>query len=1211
MNTRTIVLRRGQEYTKHGITFTIGEPVDVDDPIADELLETGWFSEFTSTDLSEEFGIEETHTPAKQPKNILSEDEDLSGKRILLRRHGAIGDVVFVLVFAGWLKSKFPSCHITVGVQSDQVAFVRTVDCIDAVLELQESMRIDVIASMDYLFPFHGVIEEMAPERENYFDLHWKRCGLSGAPVDLPLLSVNNITTQLMTQKEANDVLRKAGIEDGEDYVVVLLGTSHPLKRLPKEALQTIVDRISTGSSAALNAERTSRNSRAKRKSTDEETQRIKVLCVGTRDDRVLEMTSQWMATANDQSLVCSAELVRRSRLVIGADTGLTHYAAAIGVPVVTFWGPTNPLNTMPNYSAPSVALCAGPEPENEKERNPSGYPVVYLNHRFCSPCGWLRAAKCPYYTGGYAECMREIPTELIVDSAYKLLADHATHPARNARPDMAISVSGTQSPVTIDTDRNNVAVLFDYSDQYTGGGFYVWSLVKALAGFKNTNVFVFHDKPSVIYADDCEASDNIKLIFHEDLSKWSGYDVPFDLVLAQPPALGEVATTYAQQNPEKCKAALLVYETPNYIAEYRKGLDTTEEYWQSYRSALLKADVILAISSTVLNRLVQWIPALNNFKGLGVVYPTAHDTLPKLVPDDVFKATYKENKIVLIARNEGYKGLRQAMCTIAESFAIAEKIPVKIVVIGYAAKKLKRYVKDTWARKKVTVELLESVSEQDKWTILTRAKALVHPSEFEGFGIPILEAGLAGVPVVCRPLEVFTECFPHVPHATYTTDEELVSALVDIFDQWSTLYNGNKTDLPHELRRRRDMLLEMYAFSKHRTQLREALRDAGVPMARVTGTKQVVKPEPVDASVVSKVKVALLTTWNTQCGIAETTKNVMQKSNVMYRVFAPVMEAKGDVYTAEDEDNVRRVWSKQLRPENVDALAHEILGYGPNVLHIHHEFSFYDSDALFSLIKIMKSKGIKVTITLHTYMPSGFTDVLETLVDTIVLTKRMQDVSSDKYVVIDLPCESHAPRSAREMKIQFRLKEDAFVVGSFGFWHAHKGFAELMRWYPIITEECGASQLFLVGPHTPKSQYAAEARRAAFDYVSAGHVVTCADFLPVSGILDRLSACDVLAFNYNVLAYYSASAAIRMGMAAGRPIICTESPMFCEFKNEKHVLKVPFGDPVALAKAAARLQKDKDLAAALVANCKTFVDSCSVDAIAKRYDLLFSRVLD
>jgi len=75
--------------------------------------------------------------------------------------------------------------------------------------------------------------------------------------------------------------------------------------------------------------------------------------------------------------------LLARARVVVANDSGAMHLAAAVGTPVVAFFGPTDPGRTAP-----------------------TGSPAKILDrYVFCSPC-FLK--ECPY---GH-ECMREIGVE-------------------------------------------------------------------------------------------------------------------------------------------------------------------------------------------------------------------------------------------------------------------------------------------------------------------------------------------------------------------------------------------------------------------------------------------------------------------------------------------------------------------------------------------------------------------------------------------------------------------------------------------------------------------------------------------------------------------------------------------------------------------------------------------------------------------------------
>jgi heptosyltransferase-1 len=63
---------------------------------------------------------------------------------------------------------------------------------------------------------------------------------------------------------------------------------------------------------------------------------------------RAVESASQGAAQGMACSLTELISLTRRARLFIGGDTGPMHLAAALGIPVVAIFGPTNPARNGP-----------------------------------------------------------------------------------------------------------------------------------------------------------------------------------------------------------------------------------------------------------------------------------------------------------------------------------------------------------------------------------------------------------------------------------------------------------------------------------------------------------------------------------------------------------------------------------------------------------------------------------------------------------------------------------------------------------------------------------------------------------------------------------------------------------------------------------------------------------------------------------------------
>ena len=92
-----------------------------------------------------------------------------------------------------------------------------------------------------------------------------------------------------------------------------------------------------------------------------------------------------------------SADLLRRSKLVISHDTGLMHIAAALQKRVIAIWG-----NTVPDF---------GMYPYYGKASK-QHFDNIEIKKLWCRPCSKIGYAKCPK---GHFKCMELIPVNEIV----------------------------------------------------------------------------------------------------------------------------------------------------------------------------------------------------------------------------------------------------------------------------------------------------------------------------------------------------------------------------------------------------------------------------------------------------------------------------------------------------------------------------------------------------------------------------------------------------------------------------------------------------------------------------------------------------------------------------------------------------------------------------------------------------------------------------
>jgi len=116
------------------------------------------------------------------------------------------------------------------------------------------------------------------------------------------------------------------------------------------------------------------------------------------------------MNLAGQVSLAQLAEIINRAKLFIGPDTGITHLAAATGIPVIALYGPTNPAKW-------------APWPKNYRENANPFYKVgsqrvnniiLCQGKADCVPC---HLEGCDRHRQSRSRCLDTLPPETVIDA--------------------------------------------------------------------------------------------------------------------------------------------------------------------------------------------------------------------------------------------------------------------------------------------------------------------------------------------------------------------------------------------------------------------------------------------------------------------------------------------------------------------------------------------------------------------------------------------------------------------------------------------------------------------------------------------------------------------------------------------------------------------------------------------------------------------------
>lgn len=193
---------------------------------------------------------------------------------------------------------------------------------------------------------------------------------LSGLRVDYKKMELPRLYPSSYDRQKVDEILRVRGIGESTDFLTVAPGTVWATKRWLEERYSELIDRICSNG--------------------------LSVCLVGGNEDkdlcnRIVQKVSadNVYSLAGEITFLQSAELIKRSRLLICNDSAPLHIASAVGTPVVVIFGAT-----VPEFGFGPIGILNR---------------VVQINGLKCRPCSIHGGKKCPIKT---FDCMKRITVE-------------------------------------------------------------------------------------------------------------------------------------------------------------------------------------------------------------------------------------------------------------------------------------------------------------------------------------------------------------------------------------------------------------------------------------------------------------------------------------------------------------------------------------------------------------------------------------------------------------------------------------------------------------------------------------------------------------------------------------------------------------------------------------------------------------------------------
>jgi len=226
---------------------------------------------------------------------------------------------------------------------------------------------------------------------------------------------------------------------------------------------------------------------------------------------------------------------------------------------------------------------------------------------------------------------------------------------------------------------------------------------------------------------------------------------------------------------PGKHKNIITVHDLCLFDRPELVSIETINNFRKDMLYSLNKADGIIAVSKFTKNRI------LNNFgrhfySKIRVIY---HGSDFDLVKSKKIALNLPEKYLLFVGTIEPRKNIISILHSLDKIINIHKDI--KLVIcgsMGWDSKEVFDLLDKKIKEKKVI--LFEYLKRSELKYIYSKARFLVFPSIYEGFGLPILEAAYNGIPVVCSDIPVFREIFDNFPVYFNLNDPDDISLKIN-----------------------------------------------------------------------------------------------------------------------------------------------------------------------------------------------------------------------------------------------------------------------------------------------------------------------------------------------------------------------------------------------------------------------------------------------
>lgn len=492
-----------------------------------------------------------------------------------------------------------------------------------------------------------------------------------------------------------------------------------------------------------------------------------------------------------------------------------------------------------------------------------------------------------------------------------------------------------------------------------------------------------------------------------------------------------------------------------------------------------------------------------------------------------------------------------------------------------------------------------KDLSQKELNRLYKAADCYVQVARGEGFGLPVAEAMLAKIPVIVSPNSGMADFCND--KTALLVDYTMEVAKTHVYEGESYWAKPNTETLKKQMR--------AYVDEPEALNLDEKIEAAYEMISKKYTWDAVAARWNSFIKEVTELQykpdVAMVTTWNSKCGIAEYSRFIVEEMNKYVRFT--IYPNYGVALLKKDEDYVaERLWDNAFRGD-LKALTDKLKDSNHEIINLQFNFGFFNLKCLQDMIEQLHSKK-KVVITFHKTEDADVGGKIVSLrsiagsLNKCALLVVHQERDKEVLVSFGISPEIIKVIAHGQLKYPYvspatakRKKgiESSFVFGSYGFLLPHKGILEAIEAVSIIKKEV-PDVLYIASCALHESQDSANYLSLCQQKIKELHleenVRMETAFLPNDISMSLLQACDAVVLPYH-RTKESASGALRFCLASYRPLITTNQPIFSE--ASECAIQIEDAVPSEIAEALLSIYNGKDIEQQII-NIREYVEKSS-----------------